>query len=56
MPDAAGLTGLDLAGLCSWAAGLASQTGASPRAAELARRAIELAGDQDPARAALLHV
>ena len=56
VPGAAGLTGLDLAGLCSWAAGLASQTGASPRAAELARRAIELAGDQDPARAALLHV
>ena len=56
VPGAAGLTGLDLAGLCSWAAGLASQTGASPRAAELARRAIELVGDQDPARAALLHV
>ena len=56
VPDAAGLTGLDLAGLCSWAAELASQTGASPRAAELARRAIELAGDQDPARATLLHV
>jgi tetratricopeptide (TPR) repeat protein len=56
VPGAPGLTGLDLAGLCSWAAGLASQTGASPRAAELARRAIELAGDQDPARAALLHV
>ena len=54
VPDAAALTGLDLAGLCSWAAGLASQTGASPRAAELARRAIELTGD--PARAALLHV
>ncbi|HEY3647533.1 MAG TPA: AAA family ATPase [Streptosporangiaceae bacterium] len=56
VPGAAGLTGLDLAGLCAWAAGLASQTGASPRAAELARRAIQLAGDQDPARAALLHV
>ena len=56
VPGAAALTRLDLAGLCSWAAGLASQTGASPRAAELARRAIELAGDQDPARAALLHV
>jgi len=47
---------LDLAGLCSWAAELASQTGASPRAAGLARRAIELTGDQDPAGAALLHV
>ena len=56
VPGAAALTGLDLAGLCSWAAGLTSQTGASPRAAELARRAIELTGDQDPARAALLHV
>ena len=56
VPGAAGLTGLDLAGLCSWAAELASQTGASPRAAELARRAIELTGDQDPQRAALLHV
>jgi DNA-binding CsgD family transcriptional regulator/tetratricopeptide (TPR) repeat protein len=54
VPDAAALTGLDLPGLCSWAAGLASQTGASPRAAELAGRAIELTGD--PARAALLHV
>src|SRR6185437_12398482 len=56
VPDAAALTGLDLAGLCSWAAELASQTGASPRAAELAQRAIELAGDQDPAGTALLHV
>ena len=56
VPDAAALTGLDLAGLCSWAAELASQTGASPRAAELARRAIELTGDQDPAGSALLHV
>ncbi|HET9103164.1 MAG TPA: AAA family ATPase, partial [Solirubrobacteraceae bacterium] len=56
VPDAAALTGLDLAGLCSWAAELASQTGASPRAAELARRAIELTPDQDPAGAALRHV
>jgi DNA-binding NarL/FixJ family response regulator len=56
VPGAAALAGLDLASLCSWAAGLASQTGASPRAAELAGRAIELTGDQDPARAALLHV
>ena len=56
VPGAAGLTGLDLAGLCSWAAELASQTGASPRAAELARRAIELTGDDDPPRATLLHV
>ena len=56
VPGAPGLAGLDLAGLCSWAAELASQTGASPRAAELARRAIELTGDDDPPRAALLHV
>jgi len=56
VPDAAAKAGLDLAGLCSWAAGLASQTGASPRAAELARRAIELTPDQDPAGAALRHV
>jgi DNA-binding NarL/FixJ family response regulator/tetratricopeptide (TPR) repeat protein len=56
VPDAAAKTGLDLAGLCSWAAELASQTGASPRAAELARRAIELTPDQDPAGAALRHV
>jgi tetratricopeptide (TPR) repeat protein len=34
-----------------------SRTGAaSPRAVELARRAIDLAGDKDPLRAALLHV
>jgi DNA-binding NarL/FixJ family response regulator/tetratricopeptide (TPR) repeat protein len=56
VPDAAARTGLDLAGLCSWAAELASQTGASPRAAELARRAIELTPDQDPVGAALRHV
>ena len=47
--------GLDLAELCSWAAELASQTGAAPRAVELARRAIELVGEGDPLRAALLH-
>jgi DNA-binding CsgD family transcriptional regulator/tetratricopeptide (TPR) repeat protein len=56
VPDAAGLTGFDLAGLCSWTAEIASQTGASLRAIELARRAIDLAGDKDPLRAALLHV
>ena len=56
LPGAPGLAGLDLAGLCSWAAELASQTGASPRATELARRAIELTGDNDLPRAALLHV
>jgi DNA-binding CsgD family transcriptional regulator len=56
VPDAAELAQLDLAGLCAWAAKLASQTGAAPRAAELARRAIELVGTKDPNRAALLHV
>ena len=35
---------------------LASQTGAAPRAVELARRAIELVGEQDPPRAARLHM
>ena len=49
VPDAAELAGLDLAELCSWAAELASQTGAAPRAVELARRAIELVGDERPA-------
>jgi DNA-binding CsgD family transcriptional regulator len=44
-----------LAGLCAWAAELAGETGAAPRAVELARRAIELVGDRDPLRAALLH-
>jgi DNA-binding CsgD family transcriptional regulator/tetratricopeptide (TPR) repeat protein len=56
VPDAARLAGCDLAELCSWAAELASQTGASPRAVELARRAIELVGENDPSHAALLHV
>ena len=50
------MAGLDLAELCAWAAELASQVGDAPRAVELARRAIELAGDGDPLRAALLHV
>jgi hypothetical protein len=56
VPGAARLAGLDLAGLCSWASELASQTGASPRAVELAGKAIELVGEKDPPRAALLHV
>ena len=54
VPDAAELAGLDLAELCAWAAELASQVGAAPRAVELARRAIELVGESDPLRAALL--
>ena len=55
VPDAADLVWLDLAELCSWAAELAGQAGAAPRAVELARRAIELVGEGDPLRAALLH-
>ncbi len=35
VPDAAELAGLDLAELCAWAAELASQVGAAPRAVEL---------------------
>ena len=49
-------TGLDLAELCTLTAELASQIGAAPRAVELGRRAIELVGEGDPHRAALLHV
>ena len=56
VPDATELAGLDLAELCAWAAELASQVGAAPRAVELGRRAVELAGTEDPHRAALLHV
>jgi len=56
LPDAAELARLDLAELCSWTAELAGLVGAAPRAVELARRAIELVGADDPHRAALLHV
>jgi DNA-binding CsgD family transcriptional regulator/tetratricopeptide (TPR) repeat protein len=56
VPDAAQLAGLDLAELCRWTAELASQVGAALRAVELARRAIELVGDRDLHRAALLNV
>jgi DNA-binding CsgD family transcriptional regulator/tetratricopeptide (TPR) repeat protein len=55
VPDAAERVRLDLAGLCSWAAELADQTGTAPRAVELTQQAIELVGEGDPARAALLH-
>ena len=55
VPDAVELTRLDLAELCSWTAELASRTGAAPRALELERRAVELVGESDPLRAALLH-
>ena len=56
VPDAAELAGLDLAELCAWTGELAGLVGAATRAVELARRAIELVGAQDPHRAALLHV
>ena len=49
VPGAAELARVDLAGLCAWAAELASQTGAAPRAVELVRRAIDLVGDGRPA-------
>ena len=55
VPDAASLVGLELAELSSWAARVASTTGASTRAVELGRRAIELVGDEEPLRAAFLH-
>jgi DNA-binding CsgD family transcriptional regulator/tetratricopeptide (TPR) repeat protein len=55
VPEAAEVVHMDLAELCSWAAELAGQTGAAPRAVELGRRAIELVGDRDPVRAALLY-
>jgi DNA-binding CsgD family transcriptional regulator/tetratricopeptide (TPR) repeat protein len=55
VPDAAELVQVDLGGLCAWAAELAWQTGAAPRAVELGQRAIELVGDGDRLRAALLH-
>jgi hypothetical protein len=55
VPDAADLVKVDLGGLCAWAAELAWQTGAAPRAVELGQHAIELVGDGDPLRAALLH-
>jgi tetratricopeptide (TPR) repeat protein len=46
VPNAADLVPVDCGGLCAWAAELASNTGASPRAVELAERAIaEVAGD-----------
>ena len=56
VPDAAELTGLDLAELCTWTAELASRIGAAARAIELGKRAIELVGDEDRHRAGLLHV
>jgi DNA-binding NarL/FixJ family response regulator len=56
VPDAAELTGLDLVELCTRTAELASEVGAAARAVELGRRAIEILGDGNVHRAALLHV
>ena len=56
VPDAEELAGLDLAGVCTGAARLASQIGSALRAVELVRRAVELVGDDDLHRAAILHV
>jgi DNA-binding CsgD family transcriptional regulator/tetratricopeptide (TPR) repeat protein len=56
VPDAPRLAGLDLAGLCAWAAERASQIGDAMRAVQLERWAIELVDAADPHRAAFLHV
>ncbi len=54
--DAPELAGIDLAGVFSWAAGLASKIGAGARAIELGRQAVHLVSADDPRRAASLHV
>ena len=56
VPAAAEVAGLELAEVCAWAAQLADQIGAAPRAVVLARRAIELTPDESWQRVALLHV
>jgi DNA-binding CsgD family transcriptional regulator len=55
VPGAADLLQLDLAELRSWAAELASRTGAAPRAVELAQSAIDAMETVDPRRVARLH-
>ena len=55
VPDSPERAGLDFPTLCSWAAELASLTGAAPRAVELSRQAIGLVGGSDPTRAAGLY-
>jgi DNA-binding CsgD family transcriptional regulator/tetratricopeptide (TPR) repeat protein len=55
VPSPAELAKIDLAGLCSWGAELANQTGAAPRAVELVNRAIDLVEKGDPLRAARLY-
>src|SRR6185437_15793744 len=56
VPDAAERAGIDLAGLLTSTAELASQVGAAARAIQLQRQAIELVSRDDPARAAFFHV
>ncbi len=55
VPDASTRVDVDFAGLCSWAAELASETGVAPRAVELQRNAIEQVGNSDPMRTARLY-
>lgn len=55
VPNSAELVNVDLAELCSWAAELASQTGAAPRAVELAQKVIDLVEEGDSLRAARLY-
>ena len=55
VPNSTELVRVDLAELCSWAAELASQTGAAPRAVELVQRAIDLVENSDRLRAARLY-
>ena len=51
VPAAAALAQVDLAGLCAWAADVAWQAGAAPRAVELAEQAIDL----DPPSGSVLY-
>jgi len=55
VPDAVERAGMELAALLTWAAELADLTGNAPRAAQLARRAIDLVGVGDEVRAGLLY-
>ncbi len=55
VPGAAARAGFDLAELTSWAAGLASTTGAALRAVGLGRQAVDLIGTVDPVRASRAH-
>ena len=55
VPDASEFVQIDLAELFSWAAELASQTGAAPHAVDLARQAVELVETADAVRSARLY-